>query len=502
MRAQADHDVAVAENNEDIGREALADEIAEGSRREAEPGDCGHDDTNATRPRWRRNGTPRPPQDTPSPLRLTKVSDRVDPFFFGRDLRRIFKERSTKIDWHSQAVVADRQREPLILEWGCDVRECPAEWLWPNRIPLERLTLLAGDDTRSASLVAHDLAARLSRGGDWPDAAGPRDSLTDSGPRDSATGASSAADEQSSTAIVIYCSPQPERATFCVPGLVRAGADMTRILCLDGVFRLLGKGRDRICRALRLPLDIGNLRGAVRALAGVQLVVLDPIEAFFDVRGGNGAVRRSADLLAELAYDYGVAVVAVTRLKPAAPGRRFVPAVENKMLTAAADTAWGVVSSERRDNKTVLLPIKFPVEGLGPALGLTVDPNHGSIAWDPEPVDLRTDDFATESNSGFRFAVAATWLKGVLSSGPRLKEEIDRLASEAGITQYMLRSVRTELHVTVDKQGFQGKSRWMLSEAPQEGAQESARNIDAGRASLEETAEISKLARCDESPQV
>ena len=42
----------------------------------------------------------------------------------------------------------------------------------------------------------------------------------------------------------------------------------------------------------------------------------------------------------------------------------------------------------------------------------------------------------------------------------------------------------------------------MLPEAPQDGAQESARKIDDGRASMDETAENSILARCDETPQV
>ncbi|MBI3864145.1 MAG: hypothetical protein HY290_19860 [Planctomycetia bacterium] len=54
----------------------------------------------------------------------------------------------------------------------------------------------------------------------------------------------------------------------------------------------------------------------------------------------------------------------------------------------------------------------------------------------------------------------------------------------------------------VEQQGFQGKSRWMLSEAPQDDVQESARKFDAGRARLDETAEIFKLALCDESRQV
>jgi len=43
------------------------------------------------------------------------------------------------------------------------------EWLWPGRIPLGKLSLLAGDPGLGKSLVSLDMAARVSRGGAWPD---------------------------------------------------------------------------------------------------------------------------------------------------------------------------------------------------------------------------------------------------------------------------------------------------------------------------------------------
>src|SRR3954451_24488509 len=44
-------------------------------------------------------------------------------------------------------------------------------WLWPNRIPLGRLTLLVSDPGLGKSLLALDIAARVSRGAPWPDGA-------------------------------------------------------------------------------------------------------------------------------------------------------------------------------------------------------------------------------------------------------------------------------------------------------------------------------------------
>ena len=45
----------------------------------------------------------------------------------------------------------------------------PPDWLWPNRIPLGKLTLIAGYPSSGKTSVALDIAARVSRGGAAPD---------------------------------------------------------------------------------------------------------------------------------------------------------------------------------------------------------------------------------------------------------------------------------------------------------------------------------------------
>src|SRR6188768_1657411 len=42
-------------------------------------------------------------------------------------------------------------------------------WLWPDRIPLGRITLLVSDPGLGKSLLALDVAARVSTGAPWPD---------------------------------------------------------------------------------------------------------------------------------------------------------------------------------------------------------------------------------------------------------------------------------------------------------------------------------------------
>lgn len=45
----------------------------------------------------------------------------------------------------------------------------PHDWLWPNRIPLGKLTLIAGYPSSGKTSIALDVAARVSRGAPAPD---------------------------------------------------------------------------------------------------------------------------------------------------------------------------------------------------------------------------------------------------------------------------------------------------------------------------------------------
>ena len=45
----------------------------------------------------------------------------------------------------------------------------PPDWLWPNRIPLGKLTLIAGYPSSGKTSIALDIAARVSRGAAAPD---------------------------------------------------------------------------------------------------------------------------------------------------------------------------------------------------------------------------------------------------------------------------------------------------------------------------------------------
>ncbi len=403
--------------------------------------------------------------------------------FLGRDLRRGFARSGVQSDWSAP----EPEPQPaglMVVDWACDVTEAATSWLWPGRIPLGRLTLLAAHDPRDASLVAMDLTARLSRGALWPDdlgsdeigpeslepdepARGLDSAPGETGPGATGPGATSSAASTMETVRVLYLAPHRERATRCIPGLRQAGAQMERLLCLDGMLTTAGKeGSDpKIAwRPLQLPADISSLRRALRDLPAVQLIVLDPIEAFFDTQGNSKTPQRAGELLRELAWDFGLAVVAVTRLKRMAAGRRAVPEIDSQALAGVASAGWGILPSGRSERQQLLLPVQFELDGAGPALMFErqADPQAAPIRWDSGHFEMTAADFEEGKNAGIKFAIAAAWLKSLLSQGPRLKRDVKKQALQLGISPNMLRNVYAALRIKTDKSGYQGGGAWQL----------------------------------------
>src|SRR5881409_974224 len=58
--------------------------------------------------------------------------------------------------------------EPGGIIWAADVKEERIRWLWHGRIPLANVTLLDGDPGLGKSTLTLDIAARHSRGVEFP----------------------------------------------------------------------------------------------------------------------------------------------------------------------------------------------------------------------------------------------------------------------------------------------------------------------------------------------
>src|SRR5262249_50795304 len=138
-------------------------------------------------------------------------------------------EKGDIVDWiaaHGEAAESHRMKAEIealatastpptgpqpILTCLADIKPQEVAWLWPNRIPLGRLTIFAGRPGDGKSFLTMELAARVTTGRDFPDGTPcPRGS-------------------------VIVASAEDDPADTIRPRLDAAGADVERVFLLSGV---------------------------------------------------------------------------------------------------------------------------------------------------------------------------------------------------------------------------------------------------------------------------
>jgi putative DNA primase/helicase len=325
-----------------------------------------------------------------------------------------------------------------ILTRLADVRPEPVSWLWPGRIALGKLTLIAGDPGLGKSFLTLDLAARVSRGAPWPDA------------RVVAQPAGG----------VVLLSAEDDVADTIRPRLDAAGADVRRIVALQAIRG--GRGGERM---FDLAGDLPALEDAIASEAGCRLVVIDPVTAYL---GGtdshnNADVRGLLAPLGQLAAAHRLAVVAVTHLNKSAGGAAIYRTMGSLAFAAAARAAWAVVKDDADPRRRLLLPIKNNLAPDTGGLAYSIAEGDGGpvVAWEDGRVDVTADDALTPERGkpgpdAEALDDAKAWLSALLADGPKPAREVDREAREAGHSMGTVRRAKVALKVESRKPAWGG----------------------------------------------
>lgn len=302
------------------------------------------------------------------------------------------------------------QRAGPVLVSLADVNPEPVEWLWPDRIPLGKLTMIAGDPGLGKSFTTLDMAARVSTGSAWPDQA--------SMPVKSGG--------------VLLINVEDDNADTVVPRLIAAGADLSRITAFNSVKRF---GKDKLTEGMfTLEADMIELEQAIVKVPGIRLIIIDPVSAFMGKTDShsNTDVRGLLAPLAALAAKYRVAVVCISHLNKNAACSPIYRTIGSIAQVAAARAAYGVVKDKDDPLRRLFLPMKNNLAPDEHGLAYRVMDGEGTsaarVVWEPVPVDISaTDAFAPDRpgpNATDRDSAEA-WLRRVLADGPRLTKEIE-----------------------------------------------------------------------------
>ncbi|MCB9845306.1 MAG: AAA family ATPase [Phycisphaeraceae bacterium] len=289
------------------------------------------------------------------------------------------------------ARAAPLRAQPASLAGGAivvrlaDVTPEPVSWLWPGRIALGKVTLIAGDPGLGKSFLTLDMAARISSGAGWPDGG-----------------------ERPAPGGVVLLSAEDSIADTIRPRLDAAGADPARIIALESI-RSLGEN-GRVCaRSFDLSRDLPALDAAVESVGDCRLVVIDPVTAYL---GGvdshkNAEIRGLLAPLGELAMRHRVAVVAVTHLNKAGGGPAIYRAMGSLAFAAAARAAWAVSKDRADPMRRLLLPIKNNLAPDAGGLAYRIDGAGPAVAWEAGTVHVSADE-ALARDGMWRRALNAT----------------------------------------------------------------------------------------------
>ncbi len=348
-------------------------------------------------------------------------------------------------------IIAEYTTEPpatgAVLRRLSDIPAEKLSWLWPGRIPLGKLTLLAGDPGLGKSFVTLDIAARVTMGTAWPDG-------TVNGQPGS----------------VILLSAEDDAADTIRPRLEAAGADITKIHVLQAVRHIKDNGETSLDH-FSLQSDITALQDAAVVLDDVRLIIIDPISAYLGSTDShvNSKVRGLLAPLAQIAQTLRIAVVLVDHLSKSNRPALYRPN-GSIAFTAAARAVWFFAKSPDDPAQRLMLPGKINVAADQNGLGYMLkerEPGVVAVEWG-DVVTMTADSVLQPEDIEDRSErlEAMDWLRERLADGAVSRKQIMTDAKAAGHADRTLRRAKDALGVVVKHDvGFQSGWLWRLPTA-------------------------------------
>ena len=317
--------------------------------------------------------------------------------------------------------------EPVVRPLA-DFRPTSTSWLWPGRIAGGKFTLMVGDPGQGKSLVALDMTARISRGGNWPEG-------SSCGPPGS----------------VLLLNAEDNVVDTVIPRLTALGADLSRVQIMEAVRTSDGQHEEFFSLARHLE----QLEWALVAMENPRMVVIDPISSF--MRGlnshSNEAARRMLARLGRLAEQWNVAVLAVTHFAKTDFHYTLRGALGSTAFVAAARAVWYVTQDPLETSRHLLLQLKNNLCEETAGLAFRVSSSEMALApaihWEERPVLLTAEEVAKLVRARRRDSgkprpktlreEAGECLRELMADGPRTSNGLLGEAMNQGFSEKTLR---------------------------------------------------------------
>jgi hypothetical protein len=331
------------------------------------------------------------------------------------------------------------------------------QWLEDQRVPLGKLTVIAGRPGLGKSLWTTTLAAATTTG------AVPGDLLHTCSP-------------------VLLASAEDDPEDTIVPRLMAADADLDRVGLLD--LTHTDETGSIVPGTIALPNDVPLIAEHVR-VRGARLIVVDPITGYLDGQHSaysNQEVRRALGPLAQLARDQHCAVVAVMHLNKSTSTDPLARIADSGAFTALARSVllFGADPDDPEGdhgNRRVLTVAKGNLKAYGTqALAFRVE-SCTVAAPDGRVIPTARLDAAGTSTASAEDVLcgsdersaseeARRFLESELADGAVGATDVQAAAEAAGIASTTLARVKRKINVRSIRPGGKGPWLWQLPDHP------------------------------------
>jgi hypothetical protein len=333
----------------------------------------------------------------------------------------------------------EQEREAGEFTVLTNVKPESVDWLWRDRLPIGKITVLDGDPGLGKSMMMDDLAARFSTGADMPDG--------------QPCGISGGCG-------VVICQQEDGLGDTIVPRLMAAGADLSRIVHIN--------------KAIRMPDDLDVVTRACRRVRA-HVVMIDPLTAHLgDAKtriNDDKDVRTALAPLKRWLEENGIALLACRHLNKAG-GKDSGPALYRGLgsigIVASARMSWIVGKDpEDPDNWRILAPGKNNLARQPDARKYRIDTAYvgtietARIVWGGASQVQADQLVQTKKEDPTKVEEAAEFLREFLADGPKPAKMVEEEGARRGHSERTLRRARKL--VGMPKPTRNGFDNWLWS---------------------------------------
>lgn len=315
-----------------------------------------------------------------------------------------------------------------------DITERRLEWLWPGKIPIGKPTLMGGDPGKGKTMVALDIAARVSTGNPWPDGA------------------------RNKAGKVLILTAEDDLDDTIVPRLRTAGANLDRIFALETVEKYDPETESITNQLPNLVDNLTDLENEID-IHQPKLIIIDPLNGFLPgVDTHRDAEMRSRVFapMKQMLQDSGAALIYIVHLNKSGSKTATHRIMGSMANIAAARSSW-IVADDKDSNDKLMVPDKFNIAEKPKGMSFKIIGNKENlpvVAWSNDPVDTTADEaLSPDGSSAPERDMAQEFVLGMLENGPVPAKDIYSEAEAFEISKRTLMRAKSKLKVKSKKIG-------------------------------------------------